>query len=239
MGLCLWADGFASHRSAAALWQLDGCKPGNLDVITTARRDRPFATVDVHQVSEIPPCDVTHTDSIPVTTPSRTLLDLAALVDDERLELALEDALRRGITSIPRLNWQLQRMGRPGRSGTARLRRVMQQRGLKERSTESALETRFARWLRSTSLPPPVRQLPIRAGQKSVRIDFAYPIELVAIELDSYRYHSGRAQWHRDRSKAKFLRSLGWTVISVAQEDLADASALQLEIARALGIALV
>ena len=239
MSLCLWANGLASHRSAAALWQLDGCEPGHLDIVTTARRDRPFAAARIHQVIEIPECDITQVDSIPVTSPSRTLLDLASVVDDGTLELAMEDALRRRLTSIPRLKWQLQRMGRTGRSGTARLRRVMEERGNQERSTESALETRFARWLRSTPLPPPVRQLPVKTSQRSVRIDFAYPDERVAIEVDSYRYHSGRAQWYRDRTKARLLQSQGWTVISVAQEDLAEPAPLEEVIARALGISLL
>lgn len=44
------------------------------------------------------PEDVTEIDGIPVTTPARTLLDLATVTDDRELEDAVANALRRGLT---------------------------------------------------------------------------------------------------------------------------------------------
>jgi hypothetical protein len=45
------------------------------------------------------PEDVTEIDGIPVTTPARTLLDLATVSVDRELSRAVAEALRRGLTN--------------------------------------------------------------------------------------------------------------------------------------------
>lgn len=99
----------------------------------------------MHQV-HLPTVDVTIVDAIPVTTPARTLLDLAAVVEREALEEALDDALRRGLVSISRLRWRLEELGR--RPGAGTIRSLMAARGDKDAVPRSVLETRFLRLMR-------------------------------------------------------------------------------------------
>jgi hypothetical protein len=49
----------------------------------------------VHRTDQLHRIDRTLRDRIPITTPARTLIDLASVLDEESLESAVEDGLRR------------------------------------------------------------------------------------------------------------------------------------------------
>ncbi|HEX2167575.1 MAG TPA: FtsX-like permease family protein [Longimicrobiales bacterium] len=90
-----------SHRSAAAMWGLlpAGGESAPID-ITVAGRDRGRRRgIRAHRVSQLAPSEVTRIDAIPVTTVSRTLLDLAAVVQPRELEQAIAQAERRQLIS--------------------------------------------------------------------------------------------------------------------------------------------
>ena len=53
-------------------------------------------------------------------------------------------------------------------------------------------------------------------------MDFAYPELLVGIEADSYRHHSSRTDWARDRTRNNLLVAIGWRILPVTWEDLVD-----------------
>lgn len=210
----------ASHRSAARLWRLAGFDDAPVEVVTTVdRRGRPDVTV--YRTRDLPGCDVTRIGAIPLTTPARTIIDLAAIVDEVSLEIALDDALRRGLTSMPRLHWRLTELGRKGRAGTAPMRRLIAQR-TPGPAVESALETKVIRALRSAGLPEPLRQYRIREeGETLARADLAWPAQRVILEVDSYRYHSGRLEWERDLVRRNRLEAAGWKVVHVTAQQLA------------------
>lgn len=75
-----------SHRSAAALWRIHVGERGRVE-ITVVRALRTRSTLAIRQ-GPLPADEVTTRHGIPVTTPARTLLDLAAVVAPERLERA-------------------------------------------------------------------------------------------------------------------------------------------------------
>jgi very-short-patch-repair endonuclease len=185
--------------------------------------------VTIHR-SVVPAADRTRIGPIPLTTGTRTLIDIAAILDEESLELALDAALRRGLTSVGKLCRALH-----GQAGTATLGRLVEAR-TPERGSESALETKVLRVLKSHGLPVPVGQFEVRDGARLIaRVDFAYPGQLVAIEADGYRYHSGRSAWQRDRSRQNAFVARGWRVVHVTAEDLRDSAAVASDVRRALG----
>ena len=55
---------------------------------------------------------------------------------------------------------------------------------------------------------------------RTARLDFAYPQRLVALEADSYRWHTGRASWARYLTRNRTLTAMGWRIIPVTWEDL-------------------
>ncbi len=156
-----------------------------------------------------------------MTTPPRTLLDLAGVVGQDVLELALEDALRRGLTSIPRLEWRMDELCKKGRPGCKQMARLVADRDRRARPTESGLETKIWRFIKEFQLPRPERQYEVALdNNRAARPDFAYPHEKLALEGHSYRFHSGRAAWERDRQRHAALIAHGWRVIYISKDDL-------------------
>lgn len=90
---------FVSHGSAAALWDLtfgEIGRGGPVDVAgTDLVRDRPG--IRVHRCPSLRPADGTRRAGVPVTTPARTLIDLAAVVTDRELERAIAVARARDL----------------------------------------------------------------------------------------------------------------------------------------------
>lgn len=222
MAVALWAPGAAvSHRAAAALWELEGFPAGPVDLSTTGGRKAPADRITLHRTSRLDRADVTRIGPIPVTTPTRTLADLCGVLGRDNVEPALDDALRRGLTSLPRLQWAAERLGGRGRTGARLLGKLLNERGRGWAPPASRLESRVAGLLRKAGLPPPVPQYEIRhRGKLLARVDFAYPDAMVAIEADGYRYHSGRKAWQQDRFRRNALTSRGWRILHVTWQDL-------------------
>ena len=209
-------DAVASGHTAAALLSLPGFRPGKIE-ITTPRQLKavPFAT---HR-GVIPNDQVTRVGPIPSTDATRTLLDLAAEVPAAALEIALDDALRRSLTSFSRLKWLLRCSGN-GRKGSPTLRRLIQDREDGGPIPESVLETRLWKPLTRLGVPRPIRQHEVEWDGQRFRIDFAFPHAMVAVEAQSYTWHSSRKAWERDIDKHNALTALGWAVNYVTWSDL-------------------
>lgn len=221
MAACLaWGDGSAmSHRAAAALWRLAGFERELVELTVPRHRNRVGPGI-VHRYV-LPPADRAILDAIPVTTPARTLLDLASVAASEMVEEALDDALRRHLTSLSRLRWRLGELGRRGRPGTAAMRTLLDARAPSDVVPESVFERRLLRVLRRARIPEPVVQHRIRDGARTVAIvDFAFPDARLAIEADGYRWHAGRRRWEHDLNRRNALTLLGWRVVHVTWTDL-------------------
>lgn len=221
---CLWAGEGAvvSHRAAGALLRLDGVPPGVVEVTATKQRKSPRDGVCVNCTGTLPACDLARVGPLPVTNVSRTLIDLGAVVNEETVEVALEDALRRRLTSVSRLRWRIDQVGVQGRRGAGVLRGLLNRRERGAAPAESILEVRLLRLLADSGLPAPVKQHEIRErGRVLARVDLAYPDSLVAVEADGYRFHSGKAAWQGDRERRNLLTSRGWLVLHVTWDDLA------------------
>jgi very-short-patch-repair endonuclease len=128
---------------------------------------------------------------IPVTTPARTLVDLASVLAVEELARAFHEAGIRYGTAPGEVEAILGR-----RAGAGRLRRVL--RG-DEHVSLSALERRFLALLREAVLPLPVTNRP--AGGR--RVDCRWVEKRLTVELDGYRYHSSRHAWELDRRRER------------------------------------
>ena len=209
----------ASHRAAGLLWGLDGIDADVVEVSVphgvTLRRGV------VHRTNDLAELEVVEREGVRCTDPTRTLLDLGAVIDDDSLERALESALRRGLTSLPRLRWRLEQLSRPGRSGPASLRRVMVRRSAGAPPTESELETRFLQVLRAAGIRQPVRQHRVMLPDGgSVRLDFAYPDKVLFIETDGYDPHRGRRAFVRDRRRENQVVLLGWKPLRFTWPDV-------------------
>lgn len=201
---------------------MGGIKAAELEVTVPRNRHRsPSGNVKIHWLQEpIPSDDITTIDGIPVTKPARTLLDLATVEPEARIERCLDDALRRGLVSLPFLERWLADPGRKRHRGTAVLQRLVDARATVG-VTESPLETEILKSLRSGGLPIPMLQYVVRDGDRFVaRLDFAYPEKRVAIEADGFRYHGDRQAFDVDRARGNEIQAMGWLVLRITSKHI-------------------
>ncbi len=224
MAALTWAGAGSrlSHRAAAALHQLSECPAGFVE-ITTTRRLLPVEGLIVHRLRRLEKTDAMRQGHFTLTIPARTLLDLGAVVDIETVEAALEDALRKRMTTLAALRWQLNTSGGRGVRGTEALRRLLDLRPPGYACTGSDLELKVDRVLRNLrGIPPYARQYEVftRGGRRF--LDFAFPRHRVAIEAVGYAWHGGREAWASDLQRDRDLRSQRWRILYVAVEDIKD-----------------
>lgn len=217
--LWLGDDACVSHASAAALWGFPGFEPGLVDLSTT-RPKKPLPPVVVHKSCIDLRRHTTTVGPLRVLNAGRTMVDIAGSISPDLLERCIEDALRRRLTSTKHLQWLLHDRYGKGAAGASTLRRLLDSRLA---VTESEFEARLLQALRRTSLPIPVPQYEIFDGHRFVaRVDFAYPWAKVAIEADSYQFHSGREAWEHDLERRNALTAIGWFVIHVTYRQMEE-----------------
>lgn len=101
------AGAVVSHESALELYELSDVIPDavHLTLPRSARGQRPRAGVRMHTPTGAPgPAEIRQINGMPVTSPERTILDaLQAGAQPEQVELAVRQAIERGLTTPRRL----------------------------------------------------------------------------------------------------------------------------------------
>jgi very-short-patch-repair endonuclease len=239
LGGCLRSPGkvWLSHRAAAAHHGFSGCRKGRLEYLSTTHL-RPVRDQIIHYVAALPACDIEDLRGIPVTSPARTLLDLAGVVDEETLEVALDDALCTHKVRLARLKWRLDELGTKGKHGPALLAKLLKVRGEGTVVPTTILETKLVRLLRTAQLPIGKAQHVFQEKGRSIaRVDFVYPEQRVVIEVDGTRWHAGRRARVRDAERDNYLNIKGWIVLRFTWFDLVERPTYVVEqIREALGV---
>jgi hypothetical protein len=145
-----------SHRSAAALWGIRDARRARVEVTVGRVCRRPG--IQAHRIV-LAPDEVTVERAIPVTTPARTLLDLAEQLTPQRLERAVHEAEYRRLTSPLSLDALLTR--HRGRRGTAALQAIVDRGRLGRTLTRSDFEIDFLAFLDAHRLERPLTNEPI------------------------------------------------------------------------------
>jgi predicted transcriptional regulator of viral defense system len=218
-----WAEkGFASLRTAAALWQFDGCRPGIIEISTERWHRRPNRSVRVHETRRLPPDDTAEVDGIPVTTRARTIVDLAAVVPAERVEEAMDGALNRREVAAEAIWECIERLENPGRPWVTVVRRLVAPKLGIATVLPNVFERRLLEVLRSGGAPLPEAQVEIREpdGAFVARVDWLFPKQRVVIECDSEEWHGGWRRRKADMRRDRRLAALGYIVLHVSWEDL-------------------
>lgn len=223
---CAATTGAASHTTAVRVWVIR-CAPTDARTHVTvplARRLRqaPNTDVVVHRSAALPARDlVRRADGIVVTSPPRTLFDMAALVDRLSLESMIEQAIEREMCSIPTLLGVADRLARPGRAGSGRFIAVLASRPAWRKPVDSHDELLLEHALMRAGLPRPVRQHPVtlRTG-KDVHPDLAWPDIRLAVEVDHHSWHTSAAAVAYDKRRDRQVRLVGWDVERVTDEDI-------------------
>ncbi|MCU1457365.1 MAG: hypothetical protein JWL73_1457 [Actinomycetia bacterium] len=235
MAACLAGPAVASHRAAARIWGLPGFSQAPAEVTAYRHRRRKPAAVVWHESFFLEGSrDTTTLDGIGVTSATRTIIDLSSVVPSRDVEIALDDACHRGLTSLASVGKDLERLRR--RFGTTDIRAVLELKISEgSPSAESPLESRAAIILRDSGLPRATPQFEIIDGSQFVaRVDFAWPDHRVVLEVDSVAFHADRCAWERDLARQSRLAAAGWRVHRVTHQALNDPAGIVGDLRRSL-----
>jgi very-short-patch-repair endonuclease len=204
----------ASIRSAAALYELEGFAPVLLEITHFGARPSPMEGVVIHETSVFDGLHVNRISGIPVTSVARTLCDLTAVVRRSWvIERAVDEALRRKLVRLEDIAAVADLLEGRGRRRCTVMREVLEHRRPGYDPGESQPERRIADLLVRAGLPAPTMQHAVEIGGRRYRIDLCYPEAKIAIEFDSWQYHSGRQSFDDDRARANQLVLLGFVVL--------------------------
>ena len=235
MAAALWSGGLVSHAAAARLWRAETmvARDVHVTVERACRRSHPLVTV--HRTDDLLPADRAIADGIPVTSALRTVIDLAAVLEVDTLELVIEDGLRRGLFSAGQLRWRTGLRSGPGVPGGRNLDRLLA-RHLGD--TDSGWELRVARILTHAGLPEPQRQIRFVTAAGERFVDLGYPGDrIVALEYDSDRWHSSVRQRHADAERRNGIRVGGGLVVEITPALVRRPAALVATVRSALAAA--
>ena len=206
--LACGAGAVLSHRSAANLWNLLPYPAAAPVCVTVApRRYRKRSRIEIHRAN-LDRREVRTRHRLPLTSPPRTILDLASRLDSEILEAVVAEANYRRLASDKELLDQLRRY--PRRRGVASLIEILDLPG-GPRRTRSPAERLMLRLLRRAQITGYETNGRIHGYEVDVlwrELDFA-------VEVDGYDAHSGRVAFERDRLKIATLEAHGLTVMPV------------------------
>jgi very-short-patch-repair endonuclease len=198
-----------SHAAAAALW---GAQPWPQLIEIVAPYERRRRGIWTHRSDTLTPGDVRTHQGIRVTSPLRTVCDLQPRLTDAQLirfvnALRVEGHMQAG--AFAELCTQSRRvdelLGGAGRDAP-------------ERPTRSALEDTFRRFTQRHDLPmPEINAILPHNGRE---VDALYGAEKLVIELDSWKHHSSRASFERDRAKDADALEHGYRTLRITADRL-------------------
>lgn len=193
-----------------------------------------------HHQGLLIPEDIHCRNGVPVTSPTRTAVDLALMTDVEHALVPINAMLHTGLLDEDDFLEQLDRAERwPGALSSHVVRRML------NRKCESPGETRTDYFIWANRLPTAVCQYEIRAesGLVVARVDFAWPQHGVFLEFDGRVKYKQLLRPGDDASDVVVREKLreqriceltGWRCIRITWTDLNDPATLARRLRRML-----
>lgn len=214
--LVLPSDAVISHLTALALYGFDIGVGWPLHFSTATSTHTRQQGITVHRrKGHFHPHRVR---GFPVTSPERTIVDIATMVSLVELIQAADSLIHSGHTTAQVLadraaEWHL--------NGVQRVRRAVR---LVRHGAESPMETLLRLMIVFARLPEPACNVVIRSasGRFLARGDLVYAEFLVLVEYDGWQHERDAKQRQHDRERRELLEGTGWRVIIVTSEDLRD-----------------
>ncbi|MEJ2503820.1 MAG: type IV toxin-antitoxin system AbiEi family antitoxin domain-containing protein [Gemmatimonadota bacterium] len=218
-----------SHENALQVLGMsrrDRPRPIHVTVPGSGRGKRPG--IRFHRVATLARDEEIVVDGMPVTSPARTLADVAGRLGHGEVELALARAERAALVTAEEMADLPRRYA--GRPGAPLLRAVVEARAGPS-LTRSEAERRCLALLAEARLPRPYVNVPVGPYE----LDLFWPDLGVAVEIDGYAHHASRARFEGDRRKDRWLHARGIRVVRLTWRQITQqAIPTVVEVARIL-----
>jgi hypothetical protein len=201
-----------SHGSGAALLEIGTERAGVVEVSVRRGSDLRRPGLRVHRRPGMVDADVGYCGGVPVTSPARTIVDLAARLDRVSVGRLVDEADRLNLIDPPSLRQALERY--PGERGVQRLRALLDRRTF--RLSRSKLERWFLPLVEEVGLPLPLTKVWVNGFE----VDFYWPDLRFVVETDGLRYHRTPAEQARDRLRDQAHTTAGLTQLRFTHEQV-------------------
>ena len=194
-------DAALSHGSAAALWRIVPRWPSPPHVTAPSERRRPG--IHVHRSRH---ADATTHYGIRVTTPARTLVDLADVLTPKQLTRALNEAQVQRLVTPAELTTLLTRY--PGRRTLASRPSGAPPAPTSKTTSSASSNATTCHSPSSTNRSPATKSTPSTANRRLV------------IELDSRQFHTTTQAFENDRDRDADLLNAGFPTLRITDQRL-------------------
>ena len=209
-----------SHESAAEIHGFSRVPKGRVVVTMHTRTTHDFVGVTTHRTHDLLDDHVVDVSGWRVTTPERTVVDLAAWRRPWMMGAIVDDLAARRLVDLETLASVVRSVARRGKPGITTMREVLESRVGASRD-QSELERLARQLLCDAGLPPPVAEYPI-PWAPGRRFDDAYPDLQLALEWGGRRYHGQLEAFDVDRARDREATVHGWRVLRFTWADVVD-----------------
>ncbi len=223
-----------SHATAAWLLLIWDWRPDAIDVIAPVEAGRKIAGIRRRFVPPPTGPEIWGRHGIPLTSPARTIVDCAGILDRRGVVELIEGASVAGLLDVAAIDSVLDG---PRRRGTKALLRALEpwrryRSGIKIRSR---MEAKLLPLLTEAGLPVPQTNAKLRLAGKVYEVDFLWRRQKLVVETDGGRFHDNPTAGARDSTRNHALAEAGYHLPRLGWEDLRDRPAETMrEIARLL-----
>ncbi len=213
-------DAVATGSAALALHRVRGFRLLPARVVV-ARRPHALALAGVCETFWLPETHRTIVDGIPTATVARALFDQGALVGPRRLARSVDAALAARRVSVPELSVLLEDLAERGRTGSARLRTVLEERLEGHQRPMTELESLFLELVEDHGLPQPECQVALSGRIGWIGdVDFCWRSLRVVVETDGAAFHESITDRENDERRDRALEQSGWIVLRFNWNDI-------------------
>ncbi len=203
------APSYLSHRNAAENHRFIGPVPGPIHVTVARCRHLNRLGIVVHRTSQLHAEDRWVRGPLRVTSPARTLVDIAGSSTKGQLTRAYDEARRLGLAAPAAVIRACERSG--GRPGTGVLLDLARESQPAVERTRSRAEAAFLRFCIDEGIPAPAVNVPLLLD---FEVDFLWVDARLVVEMDSGHHDSPRSRDGDLRRDARLIAA-GYRVYRV------------------------
>ena len=219
-----------SHHTAAVLWGLRLPAAADIHLLVAGGPAGAVRGVHVHRTQVLEADDARIVKALPVTSPARTLIDLAPHLTDRRLEFIIDQAIIERLVRPSQLRLALERLTHA--TGRGRMLELLDD-GSRTTVTRSHAEERLLALIRAGGLPQPL----VNTRVLGYEVDFYWPQARLVVEVDGFRFHATHQRFERDRAKDAVMQAAGIGTMRVTWRGLErDGTATIVRIGQAIAL---